>query len=295
MNLIGKLRLGLLLSVVVGCSQAVAGDPSALAEDMRLGGLWGAAQARAARRMAAPPLDSVDFILADLSQKQKRRYTDYSGDISGRWIGVAAFLAPLYPEPFTAFPKIMAEIPTYQKSDGHFGVDQDLPRMEFDRDKAILWGNGRLLIGLIEVYERTGDKKALETAKKLGEYFIVTDPVCNKPENMVRKPGGYYVNFETYYLSCIDGLAALGRVTEEDRLPRSGQAYCRTGPYGHELRQHSQPRPVVCGPRVCRTLRRHRQPALARRRRARLEDLHGQASPARGRGQRGAHSTLCAR
>jgi DUF1680 family protein len=186
---------------------------SAPVDEVRLGGMWAAAQARAASRLATSPLDSPDFILADLSLKQKRRYTDYSGDISGRWIGAAAFLSPLYPRPFAPFPKILAEIPTYQKSDGHFGADQDLPRIEHDRDTAILWGNGRLLIGLVEVYERTGDQKALETAKKLGDYFIAIDPVFNKPEIIARKPGGYNVNFETYYLSCIEGLAALGRVT----------------------------------------------------------------------------------
>ena len=192
-------------------------------DDMHLGGMWGAAQARNAQRMAMPPLDKPDFILADLSLKQQRRYTDYSGDISGRWIGAAAFLAPLYPRPFAAFPAIMAEVPTYQKADGHFGVDQDLPHIDHDRDTAILWGNGRLLIGLIEVYERTGDGKALATARKLGDYFIATDAVFDKPEVILRKPGGYWLNFETYYLSCIEGLVALGRVTGDKRYLDEGQ------------------------------------------------------------------------
>ena len=165
----------------------------------------------------------ADFILADLSLKQQRRYTDYSGDISGRWIGAAAFLAPLYPRPFAAFPAIMAQVPACQKADGHFGVDQDLPHINHDRDTAILWGNGRLLIGLIEVYERTGDQKALATARKLGDYFVATDAVYDKPENIVRKPGGYWLNFETYYLSCIEGLVALGRVTGDKRYLDEGQ------------------------------------------------------------------------
>jgi DUF1680 family protein len=186
-------------------------------DDMRLAAMWGAAQARNAHRLAEPPLDTRDFILADLSMKQNRRYIDYSGDISGRWIAAAAFLAPLYPKPFAAFPAVIAEIPTYQKPDGHFGVDQDLPHINHDRDTAILWGNGRLLIGLIEVYERTGDAKALATARRLGDYFIATDAVFDKPEIIRRKPGGYSLNFETYYLSCIEGLVALGRVTGENR------------------------------------------------------------------------------
>jgi DUF1680 family protein len=195
----------------------------ASSDEVRLAGMWREAQAQNADRLAAPPLDKPDFILADLSQKLERRYIDYSGDISGRWIGAAAFLAPLYPRPFAAFPAIITEIPAYQKADGHFGVAQTLPRIEHDRDIAILWGNGRLLLGLVEVYERTGDGKALETAKKLGDYFIATDAVYDKPENMVRKPGGYYQNFETYYLSCIEGLVGLGRVTRDQRYLDQGR------------------------------------------------------------------------
>lgn len=223
MNLFAKLPLSLLFSLVLACGHVVASEPLAPAEDVRLGGLWGESQARAAHRMAMPPLDKADFILADVSLKQKRRFSDYSGDISGRWIGAAAFLTPLHPEPFATFPKILTEISTYQKRDGHFGADQDLPRIEHDRDKAILWGNGRLLIGLVEAYERTRDKKVLETAKILGDYFIATDPVYNKPENIVRKSRSYFANLETYYLSCIEGLVALGRVTGEKRYMDQGK------------------------------------------------------------------------
>ena len=40
----------------------------------------------------------------------------------------------------------------------------------------ILWGNGRLLIGLVEVFDRTGDTNALRLAKRLGDYFISHRP-----------------------------------------------------------------------------------------------------------------------
>lgn len=189
----------------------------ASSDELRLSGLWGKVQARSANRMAQPPLDKPSFILADLSQKMKRRYIDYSGDVSGRWIGAATFLAPLYPEPFAAFPAIMAEIPSYQRPDGHFGVDQDLSHVSHDRDMAILWGNGRLLIGLIEVYDRNGDPKVLETARRIGDYLIATDAVFNKPESLIRRPGGYSANCETYTLSVIEGLVALARVTKDKR------------------------------------------------------------------------------
>ena len=65
----------------------------------QLTGAWGAAQARSAYRMAAPPLDKSAFILDDVALKQHRKYAEWSGDISGRWIGAAAFLRPQYPKP----------------------------------------------------------------------------------------------------------------------------------------------------------------------------------------------------
>ena len=124
-------------------------------EAARLAGPWAAAQALNAGRMAAAPLDKTEFILDDVALKQHRKFAEYSGDISGRWIGAAAFLAPQFPRAFAAFPEVMAGFPLYQKGDGHFGADQHLPKIERGRDMPILWGNGRLLIGLVEVYDRT--------------------------------------------------------------------------------------------------------------------------------------------
>ena len=186
-------------------------------EAARLAGPWATAQALNAGRMGAAPLDKTEFILDDVMLKQHRRFAEYSGDISGRWIGAAAFLAPQFPEPFAAFPAVMAGFPPYQKPDGHFGTNQHLPTIERERDMPILWGNGRLLIGLVEVYDRTGDLKALGMAKRLGDYFITTDPVYNKRENIHGVGGSYADGFVTCYFSCIEGLAGLGRVMKDAR------------------------------------------------------------------------------
>ncbi len=81
----------------------------------------------------------------------------------------------------------------------------------------ILWGNGRLLIGLVEVYEQTRDTNALAMAKRLGDYFVSTDPVYDKAENIRTVGGSYADGFVTCYFSCIEGLAGLGRVTRDQR------------------------------------------------------------------------------
>jgi hypothetical protein len=216
-----KLRLSVLILTVIAFTMAnvQAWEAPALPppDATRLAGPWAAAQALNAGRMAAAPLDSTEFILDDVALKQHRKFAEYSGDISGRWIGAAAFLAPQFPKDFADFPAVMAGFPLYQKADGHFGAEQQLPKIERGRDMPILWGNGRLLIGLVEVYDRTGNTNALAPAKRLGDYFIVTDPVYNKAENIRTVGGGYADGFVTCYFSCIEGLAGLGRATSDWR------------------------------------------------------------------------------
>ncbi len=88
--------------------------------------------------MAVPPLDQPTFILDDVALKQHRKFIEWSGDISGRRIGVVAFLRPQYPKPFAALPEILAAIPACQKGDGHFGADQDLRAIQRGRDLLFL-------------------------------------------------------------------------------------------------------------------------------------------------------------
>jgi DUF1680 family protein len=216
-----KLPLRVLVAALLGFALAAArawDAPALPAPDAaRLAGAWAAAQALNAERMAAAPLDKTEFILDDVALKEHRKFAEYSGDISGRWIGAAAFLAPQFPSAFAAFPAVMAGFPLYQKADGHFGADQQLPKIERKRDMPILWGNGRLLIGLVEVYDRTGDTNALGLAKRLGNYFITTDPVYDKPENIRGVGGSYADGFVTCYFSCVEGMVGLGRVTKDPR------------------------------------------------------------------------------
>jgi DUF1680 family protein len=216
-----SLPLRVLIASVVGftLADARAWDAPALTapEAARLAGPWAAAQALNAERLGMAPLDKTEFILDDVALKQHRKFAEYSGDISGRWIGAAAFLAPQFPKAFAAFPAVMAGFPLYQKGDGHFGADQHLPNIERERDMPILWGNGRLLIGLVDVYDRTGEPNALALAKRLGDYFVATDPVYDKSENIRNVGGSYSDGFVTCYFSCIEGLAGLGRVMKDKR------------------------------------------------------------------------------
>ena len=93
---------------------ARAFDPKTLAfaesNDVQLGGFFGARYQKSLERLSKEPIDSVDFVLDDVNFNQKRRFYNYSGDISGRYLEVAS-LTSTKDTPTTAFlPKVIDEI-----------------------------------------------------------------------------------------------------------------------------------------------------------------------------------------
>jgi DUF1680 family protein len=165
-------------------------------------------------RLCAPPLGDLDFVLSDVNFKLTRRFTQYSGDISGRMLGALNATAPLLDKPNKMLKLLDAAFPEYQKDDGHFGAEQDLDKgVKGQRDMPILWGNGRLLLALVERYRDTGDKKLLDVAKRMGDYIISTRKYFGLEENFTKVGGAFASGYTTCYPSVIDGLAGLGEIT----------------------------------------------------------------------------------
>jgi len=120
------------------------------------------------------PVFTKDFILADvnINNDDPRRFQNYSGDLSGRYI--EALASCNHNEYRLLVDDIVKSVLPFQKSDGRFG-DPDLRFSEtsINRDHMpLLWGNGRLLVGLLQYYRISGDKKVLDAAVKLGDFFI---------------------------------------------------------------------------------------------------------------------------
>ncbi|MFV1967190.1 MAG: beta-L-arabinofuranosidase domain-containing protein [Pirellulaceae bacterium] len=173
---------------------------------------------RAFDRLCSPPLDNVELVLADVSLEMNRRFDEYSGDISGRMLGALNAAGPLLGRQAPILGPLVARLPAYQKPDGHFGAEQDLPRLVQKRDMPILWGNGRLLLALAERCRDDPDPTLLASARKLGEYMVATRTYFGKEENFKRLHGRGGLNFATCYPSMIDGLVALGQATEDERF-----------------------------------------------------------------------------
>ena len=130
------------------------------------------------------PEITKDFILAcvTLDPQFNRRFTEYSGDQSGRYLSVfSKFKVPGNP---IDIKQLVKEIIATQKSDGRFGTDT----LVFESSKlqgnhmALLWGNGRLLNGLMDYYESYNDKDALNSAIKLGDFLSSITESCIKPD-----------------------------------------------------------------------------------------------------------------
>lgn len=130
-----------------------------------------------------------DFILAGvtLDKKFSRRFTNYSGDQAGRYLSAMSYL-DVEDNPIDIH-KLVNEIIATQKPDGRFGADSlSFKAAEIEGPQmALLWGNGRLLAGLLDYYIRYPEhKEALKSAEKLGGFVDQVTYDCTRPEIIER-------------------------------------------------------------------------------------------------------------
>lgn len=173
---------------------------------------------RAYDRLLAPPLDDTAFVLSDLDFEFKRRFTEYSGDISGRMIGALHACGRTLGQQPPTLEAFVDALPALQKADGHFGADQDLAiSVNQERDMPILWGNSRMLLALSELYRDEKNAHMLDIAKRLGDYVVNTREFYGRKENFDAVGGKLASGFTTCYPAFIDGMAALASVTGDEK------------------------------------------------------------------------------
>jgi DUF1680 family protein len=194
------------------------------ARDVQLRGPLRATFDQCVRRLGQDPYRSLVYLRSDLSFEMKRSFTNYSGDISGRFLEVASLTSPpgrMAPE---TLPGLLRDIAGYQKADGHFGrvVDWNTP-LEPERPDAVIlpifWGNARLLVGLLEAHRASGRQDLLECARRLGDFYVATADRFLDPEREkeYRATGTYAAGYVTDYFPAIEGLVRLYQVTKTDR------------------------------------------------------------------------------
>ncbi len=196
--------------------------------DIHLGGTFGTMYESGLKRLTVDPFNT-NFVLADVNFNMKRWFTNFSGDISGRFIEICSSASGGKGLPTPDFLQdVIDNIVKYQKADGHFGADADW-RGELDllkgTDQAvmmpILWGNGRLLLGLTAAWNAFHKDATLEAAKKLGDFYVNTvEPRFCDPKRMdeytVVSPG-----YASAYVTCVyegmEGLVQLYRATKDKK------------------------------------------------------------------------------
>jgi DUF1680 family protein len=162
-----------------------------------------------------PPVFDENFILADADAKPGRRFTEFSGDVSGRYIGALSLASRQTGERYPILDRIVTGAIRIQQLDGHFGAPLSTGPVR-DSDMATLWGNGRMLIGLLEYYDLTHRADALAAARRLGDFLVKAGPRFNSEEVRTAYNGEKFAVGYICWTNSLEGLVELYRVTKAE-------------------------------------------------------------------------------
>ena len=180
------------------------------------------------------PFYTDDFVLADAVPEHVRRFTEFSGDVSGRYLGALATVAQFIGKKFSELDRVAAKIVKLQKADGHFG-DPFSTNAVTKSDMATMWGNGRLLIGLLEYYRLNPSPEIIACARRLGDCFVKLGPRFNDPAIVEKFSGDQIAVGYICWTQIIEGLVELNRITHDEKyLALAGQIAINTHRYPKE-------------------------------------------------------------
>ncbi len=227
----------------------VSSSKPGIDSQITLGGEVGVAAESNMVRFRTSPFDSVPWLRADLTGESApefdkvseggmpfRPFKNYSGDISGRFIEMMALNARNSNEVNPAFAELLKEAPKHQRAGGYFCATGEIDwQQPIDRTKdgesnlmmPALWGNARMLCGLIEASRAFPEnKEILETAKKLGDFYVGIVPRFTDPARMTEYISGtsYASGYVTCWFPAMEGLVKLSNLTGERRYLDAAKA-----------------------------------------------------------------------
>jgi DUF1680 family protein len=164
----------------------------------------------------AQPAYTPEFLLQDLRGEPGRRFTNFSGDVSGRWIGALAASAASFGEDFPVLDEFVKKALPLQHPEGYFGKSFNAGHPG-DDDLALLWGNGRLLVGLMEYYALRRDPAVLAAARRLGDFLVAIGPRFNSQQMAQDFGAGHFATSYICWTQQTEGLAALYAETKEPK------------------------------------------------------------------------------
>jgi hypothetical protein len=202
-----------------GRRASAAPEAGATVGGRRATGDLAARLAATARRLTGHgvPRFTDEFVLADVTLDPGRRFTNYSGDLSGRYIEALSVLPAPGRGPSDIAP-LVARLLREQKPDGRFGRT-DLrytAALTTTEHMPLLWGNGRLLVGLMAYHAATGDADTLAAARRLGDFLIGVRAAAGSREVIERVEKGGAAGF-ICFTQLNEGLMLLHRATRDPR------------------------------------------------------------------------------
>lgn len=163
-------------------------------------------------RESGTPAYSPEMVVADAVPRHIRRFTEFSGDVSGRYIGALACASLDRGETYEELGPVVQEVIRHQKPEGYFGGAFAVNGIRKE-DMAVLWGNGRLLIGLLEYYRLRQDPSCLASARRLGAFLIKIAGEMNSDRVRKQFEDGSFAMGYICWTQMIEGLAELHRHT----------------------------------------------------------------------------------
>lgn len=174
-------------------------------------------------RESGTPAYSPEMVVADAVPRHVRRFTEFSGDVSGRYIGALACASLDRGESYQELASIVQEVIRQQKPQGYFGGAFAANGIRKE-DMAVLWGNGRLLIGLVEYHRLSKDSSCLASARRLGDFLVQISDQMNSDAVRKQFEDGAFAMGYICWTQIIEGLAGLHRLTGTPSYRRVAEA-----------------------------------------------------------------------
>ena len=162
------------------------------------------------------PAYTEEFLLADVRPAPERRFTEYSGDLSGRYIGALATASQMYGTQFPGLDALVQKVIALQKPDGFFGSAFHYGK-PVDQDLALLWGNGRLLVGLLEYYRLKPSAAVLAACRRLADFLLRIGPLMLSKEMRAEFGAQHFASSYICWMQQTEGLASLYLATGDER------------------------------------------------------------------------------
>jgi DUF1680 family protein len=162
------------------------------------------------------PKYSHEFLLADVRPTTERRFTEYSGDLSGRYIGALASSASVFGIETPGLDALVKKVTALQKPDGYFGSTFHFDK-PIDSDMALLWGNGRLLVGLLEFHRYKPSEYVLAASRRIGDFLLRVSPSMLSKEIRDAFGAQHFASSYICWTQQTEGLALLYDATRDER------------------------------------------------------------------------------